>query len=56
MEKSLGELQLSAVTAVDIPPRIKGSQFPFALHFMGKGSPWVINAYSEVRGYVRRGL
>ena len=49
MEKLHGELQLSAVTTVDIPPHIKGSQFPFALHFIGKGSPWVINAYSEVR-------
>ena len=42
------ELLLSSVTLVNIPPPIKDGKFPFAIHFTNKGSPWIINAYSEV--------
>ena len=47
-DKPHGEQLLSSVTSVDIPPPIKGSKFPFAVHFSNKGSPWIINAFSEV--------
>ena len=47
-DKPHGEQLLSLVTSVDIPPPIKGSKFPFAVHFSNKGSPWIINAFSEV--------
>jgi len=47
-DKLHGELPLSSVTSVDIPLTVKGGMFPFAVHFSNKGSPWIINAYSEV--------
>ena len=47
-DKPHGDLLLSSVTSVDIPPTIKGGKFSFAVHFSNKGSPWIINAYSEV--------
>ena len=47
-DKLHGELPLSSVTSVDIPLTVKGGKFPFAVHFSNKGSPWIINAYSEV--------
>lgn len=47
MSEPYAKLLLPEVIKVTVESH-KGSSFPFQIHFKGKGSPWLLNADSNV--------
>ena len=45
--KPMTTLLLAQVSRIDTDA-VKDASFPFAVHFRGKGSPWILNANSNV--------